>query len=331
MDRSTRYAPEARERVVRMAFENHGEHESQWAAIGLARAGSGPSAPAASMPPPAALEVSEQSETEQAVEHPREPVSERELAEVEAAYQEVPPPPFDLTRKVHIYSSNLRFVEVEVEGCQVESRRLPVPTEFRLLAEPDDGVNRRARASYLLVPEALGLSVSAVAAEGNELRDSLASKIGRFDGFLLRKHEKYFKQKVAELREQLDAAKKDLEAELQRGIDAAIETLVQALVPSVVRQPPRALTHLAEGGPVPVELATQYVRKALKSAAPKAADLISRIEIHANFKDVAIELLRDEDFVQEVAEALSGEHLGQLHAEFDAAPASTARFDRGVA
>jgi transposase-like protein len=34
MSSSKRYSPEVRERAVRLVFEQQGEHESQWAAIG---------------------------------------------------------------------------------------------------------------------------------------------------------------------------------------------------------------------------------------------------------------------------------------------------------
>jgi len=34
MNKATRYAPEVRERAVRLVFEQQGEHDSQWAAIG---------------------------------------------------------------------------------------------------------------------------------------------------------------------------------------------------------------------------------------------------------------------------------------------------------
>jgi transposase len=35
MSTSNRYSPEVRKRAVRLVFEQQGEHESQWAAIGL--------------------------------------------------------------------------------------------------------------------------------------------------------------------------------------------------------------------------------------------------------------------------------------------------------
>ena len=34
MNKSTRYAPEVRERAVRLVFEHQGEYASQWAALG---------------------------------------------------------------------------------------------------------------------------------------------------------------------------------------------------------------------------------------------------------------------------------------------------------
>ena len=34
MNKATRYAPEVRERAVRLVFEQQGEHDSQWATIG---------------------------------------------------------------------------------------------------------------------------------------------------------------------------------------------------------------------------------------------------------------------------------------------------------
>jgi transposase-like protein len=34
MNKSVKYAPEVRERAVRLVFEHQGAHESQWAAIG---------------------------------------------------------------------------------------------------------------------------------------------------------------------------------------------------------------------------------------------------------------------------------------------------------
>lgn len=35
MSKQSKYSPEVRERAVRLVFEQQGEHESQWAAIGV--------------------------------------------------------------------------------------------------------------------------------------------------------------------------------------------------------------------------------------------------------------------------------------------------------
>src|SRR3954467_10871049 len=52
-----------------------------------------------------------------------------------------PPKPFDITRKMNVFSSRVQYVELSVENCQFTTRQVPLPPD--LVGVGDDELRKR--------------------------------------------------------------------------------------------------------------------------------------------------------------------------------------------
>jgi hypothetical protein len=72
------------------------------------------------------------------------------VREMQSSLKANPPKPFDITRRMNIFSSQVQYVELSVSHYQITSRQIPLPPELVDVADDDlkKRITGRIRASF---------------------------------------------------------------------------------------------------------------------------------------------------------------------------------------
>ena len=220
------------------------------------------------------------------------------LGKVTHALKIAPPKPFDLARRTNVYAALIQFVELHLEGFNIQSRRIQLPKSLPLIASKDKVLRERLTASLKLLdklekPEAL----ATVTNELEELREGFLRPVGRAGRVILRAKRPVFEEKLKKLDDRLTQCRVALVQDLQKALDDMVDTVAPELARAVIVDPPARFVGQYDETE---EGARNYVRDVLGKALPKASTLVQGMKIHCLFKDVTYEMLTDDPFREAV-------------------------------
>lgn len=258
--------------------------------------------------------------------------------------QRQPPKPYDLARIERVYSSKLQYVELEVTGYRLASRRVQVPND--LLVGNDKTLESRLRNSFALLEgkEALVVQIADADPKTGEPRLDAKDKPVMVDyselqienerkalikdyltpitghGQLISKARRAaFDIRIEWFKARIEAYKKAVEDRLNEALQKSVSDLTEALLPTVFKSPPdRLLKNVLTMTPSEDE-----IRSALKTelhAAFNTGERFFQPAIKVVFKDLTYETIQDKKFRDQVEAAFHGVNAKDLFEEYDAAP-----------
>ncbi|RJO61272.1 hypothetical protein C4544_03305 [candidate division WS5 bacterium] len=252
-----------------------------------------------------------------------DPVKHHEIEKVEEDLKNNPPQKFDLARQVRVFTSRFQFVELEMTGCYISRKKVPIPSDLMGLANTKD-VQSQLHAHFNLVKSAkLEVNVNNVSISEESLRkkkqrimkDYLILLAG-YGSVVLRSNKTNLEEDVDKLKKDIETYQKGIETELEQHINQNADTLINALFPAVKQNPPSAYTKFHGKNITDAQL-RQFLEEDIKGAFGAADDLIKEMTVKLVYKDVAYESLVDSEFLKIAREAIPG--IDFLHEEFNAA------------
>lgn len=265
------------------------------------------------VPPEVAKEVGLNGNLEQKVG--LDPVGPAELRKVEEELKANPPIKFDIARHVRVFNTRFEFVEFELRGCFLSRRTVPIPSDLMGLAK-DAKTQKLLRSSFRLVDKDSEFSGERVMRLKQWIADRYLIPLPGYGTVVLRANKEDFETAVKTLRRYVRRFQRQVEARLQKTIDANREALLTALAPAVIASPPsRWLKWL---GKAPKEhVIRAMLDDELAERFGSAHQIVGQMEVSVVYKGVTYESLTDPKFIEVARRRIP--RLEPLHEEFDAA------------
>lgn len=277
----------------------------------------------------------------------RGPVTPTELAESLADLKRVPPKAFDVARVERVFNSKLQYVELEVSGYRLSSRKVHIPND--LLIGEDEALEKRLRNTFTLLEgkEALKVPVALLdpvklepvvdaqaqaltvmyseqqlEADRKKLYEDFLTNVPGY-GWLIRRWDRpAFDQRMAWFGRRVDAFRDGVEEKLGEAVLDSISDLASTLLPKLrERFPGRLRKQLLTAAPTDGML-LDVLRRELE-AAFRQGERFFNPEVRVQFKDLTYETIQNQKF-REALDRAFGQAGGQsatarMFEEFDAA------------
>lgn len=230
-----------------------------------------------------------------------------------------PPQKFDLARKVLVFNAHIEFVEFELLGTAIGRKTVAIPSKFMGLAG-DKKTEDLLKASYRVVSQADALSGKHLEHDKNLIMKRYLKSLPGYGTAMLRTQKDKFKADIESLRNSVGTFKKNITEKLQEAMDKNRKALHQALLPSVITNPPKDWIP-SDGSKPDDDTVAEWLDDELKQAFGTAESLIGKMEVNVHYKGVTYETLKDPKFIEVAKRAFPT--LKNLNIESVAAEGST--------
>lgn len=296
-----------------------------------------PNADDANTPPLQQAEVGRRPATPAAVE--------RSLASL----QEVPPKAFSVARIERVFESKIQFVEFELTGYRLSSKRVNIPND--LLVDEEQAFKERLKNSFLLLQGEQTIAVRIPVFDPETAKPKAAQKCGepptehwseatleehrkklyaqflisvpRFGHIIMRRNRPEFDKRLKLFQAQFDAFNTAIQKELSSKLTEAVQALAQALLPRIRGRVPHRYLRILPVSPPSDDLLVSMLEQDLSTQFGTNAQAF-KSDLRCVFKDVTYESISDPRFREALEKALrdsGGARLvAQLFSEHDAAP-----------
>lgn len=275
------------------------------------------------------------------------PVTPADLVTSLAELKRVPPKAFDVARVERVFNSKLQYVELEVTGYRLASRKVQIPND--LLIGEDDALEKRLRNTFTLLegkealtvqvtlldqvkleslldargmPQTVRYSEQQLEADRKKLYEDFLTNVPGY-GWLIRRWDRpAFDQRIAWFIKRVEAFRDGVETKLSEAVLASINDLAVTLLPKLrERFPGRLKKQLLTAVPTDAML-LDLLRRELETAF-RQGERFFNPDVRVQFKDLTYETIQNDKF-RDALDRAFGQTGGQsataqMFDEFDAA------------
>ena len=249
------------------------------------------------------------------------PVKSREIEadtikKIDDRLNEAPPDPFDVTRMVRIYSSYVQYAKFSLVGTEIERKKIVIPPRIQNYGVTKE-LENRLHTTFDLIEKNKDLSSKHLRDELNQIRENYTPSLGpefQGDRVVLKSVKKKLEKYLDGFEIKLENHKQKIEKELQKHLDKSQQLIVEYYTPIVAKDlPPTLLGQGIEDGDE--ESAREWISSELNRVFPKAEDLIRKMRLIRDYKDVTINTLNSENFLNAIKEAFPQKEWDKVYEE----------------
>ncbi|MBA3973803.1 MAG: hypothetical protein C0504_06245 [Candidatus Solibacter sp.] len=234
---------------------------------------------------------------------------------VAADLKDSPPQPFDLARQVRVLSTKFQFVEFSLQKAALSRRRVAVPPDLLGLGS-DKATEELLRANFQLVGKEDDVSGEHLLKRRDEIEKTYLVNLAHFGKIILQGNREAFERAVLELRDEVKKFQYTASLKLDETIMKNCDEVVVRLLPIVKQKPPVRWLATLGGNPSDDQL-RRRLEEDLQAAYKNASHYLGRIEIRLIFKDITVQMLRDDEFRKAAEKAKL--YLNEMYEEYGAA------------
>lgn len=275
------------------------------------------------------------------------PATPQKVDDSVQALRNLPPKKFDVARIERVFESKIQFVELEVTGYRLSTKKVSIPND--LLVGEDSALKEKLKNSFTLLqgdqllkveipdfdkdlnplndetgqPKKVVWSELELEKQRKALYEDFLINVPRFGQVIMRSRRNAFDARIARLEKQIEAFKSAVEERLGEAVLDSIGELAKTLLPRIrENRPARYSKLMSENNPSDQDL-LNMIEYDLERAFGGVSELFNP-ELRCIYKDVTYESIQDKNFKQLLSDAMrkaGGEAvIRQLFREFDAAP-----------
>tara|TARA_R110002051_G_scaffold30487_1_gene70513 strand:- start:19004 stop:20362 length:1359 start_codon:yes stop_codon:yes gene_type:complete len=260
--------------------------------------------------------ASRTSEQDHQAEIGRETLSHQRVTEVQEDLKRTPPLPVDLTRKLNVFITRVQYVELKAKGYQLSRRRAELPSDFVGMANGDlkDRVTGRIRTPLDGVgklevtikigekEETLKVDEKFLQSERSAIEKALTHVMPKRGRVILRKDRESFDHQIERFKMIVAAYQTALAEKLEDAREDFQKSFIDEFLKRWVETPPDRFMRRLE------MVTEEQLKEDIEAEADKLFDQIVKLDgpdVSVIYKDIAIEDLRDESFLQTLKEVMT--------------------------
>lgn len=227
-----------------------------------------------------------------------EPVKKDTVKQVKKALDIALAQAFDLARQSQVYTSLVQFVELKLEGLNLQARKVSLSKDLSLITTSDEGLKKRVSTTLKLLEKIdTPKQLADISEKINELRASFLVPVGNLGRIIIKNKRNDFEVILAEIKKDLDKCRIETQNLIEAGLEKTKHALVADLVRAILKKPPMQFRGMYQLNNADAE---RYVIKELGKVFPHAEKLVEGMKISCIYKDVTYYMLKNEDFANKL-------------------------------
>ncbi len=245
------------------------------------------------------------------------PVTHAMLHEVDHKIQNTPPIQFDVARQVRVFQPHFQYVELSLKGAAIQRQKLNIPQSIQRV-EGGQELEGRLKTTFDLLGKDATVTSKALDNELRNIRDTLTKSLGKKHGrIVLKTALPALELRLLDLRNKIEDYQASIKIDLEKSLSQSKQLVMDHYLPSFMQDPPDVLLGIF-GQPSRQDIAN-WLYKEISQSFPSADELVKKIQLDVSYKDVSLETILQDDFLDNIKDAYPEVDWDAVYAEFKSA------------